>query len=64
LPSKSEKDAVGTFSFDDIGDIFRGDREIVDFIGKDVCGLNSGNVGIDKDRLDARLLQRLERLGS
>lgn len=49
LTTKGEEDTVGLFTLDDIFDVFGCDREIVDFVGKDVGGLDGSDVGIYKD---------------
>jgi hypothetical protein len=43
-------------------DIFWCNWEVVDLIGKDVGGLDGGDIRVDKDRLDASLLESLESL--
>lgn len=45
-------------------DIFRGDREVIDFICDLVVGLDCGNVGIDQDGLDTSFLESFESLGT
>ena len=60
LATEGQEDAVGAFLFDNIGDVFRSDREIVDFICKHVCSLNGSDVGVDENGLDASLFQGLE----
>ena len=62
LATERQENAVGALFLDNIGDVFRGDREVVDFVGEDVGSLDGSDVGVDKDGLDASFFQSLERL--
>ncbi|GFF30855.1 LOW QUALITY PROTEIN: hypothetical protein IFM46972_03049 [Aspergillus udagawae] len=62
LTTERQKDAVGSFSLNDVSHIFGGNGEIVHFIGEFVIGLDSRDVGVDQDRRDTGLLESLEGL--
>ena len=64
LATKAEEDAVGLLLLDNVFDIFGGNRQVVNFIGEHVRRLDSSNVGVDENRLDAGLLEGLESLRS
>jgi hypothetical protein len=47
-----------------VGNIFRCDGEVVDFVCELVVCLNGSDVGVDEDGLDAGFLESLQGLGT
>ena len=64
LTTEGEHDTVWAFPLNDVGDIFRGDGEVVHFVCKLVVCLDSRDVGVDQDGMDAGFLESLESLGA
>lgn len=62
LATEGQEDAIRLLLLDNIFDIFGGYRQVVDLIGEHVRCLDSRNVGVDENGLDASLLESLEGL--
>jgi len=64
LSTESDIDGIGTLVLDDLSDKVGVDRKEVNLVSQSLGGLNSGNVGVDEDGVDALLLQSLDSLGT
>ena len=62
LAAKGEQDAVGALALNHIRHILGRHRHKVDAVGEIAARLDRGNVGVYEDRLDALLLEGLDRL--
>ncbi len=62
MAAKGEEDAIWSLLLDHIGDVLRGDREVVDLVGENMVRLDGGNVGIDQYGGNPSLLKGLEGL--
>ena len=62
LSTEGEEDAVRPFPLNDVRHIFGRDGEVVDLIGQEVRRLDGRDIGVDKDRLLAGLLESLDSL--
>jgi len=62
LPAEAEQDSVGLLLFDDLLDKVGIDGEKVYLVGKVIRGLDSCDVRVDEDRIDALSFEGLDRL--
>ncbi|KAI6769203.1 hypothetical protein HG531_010307 [Fusarium graminearum] len=64
LSTKGDIDGIGTLVLDDLADEVGVDRKEVNLVGQTLGGLDSGDVGVDEDGVDALLLQGLDGLAT
>ncbi|KAF3384345.1 hypothetical protein F1880_003105 [Penicillium rolfsii] len=62
LTTEGDVNGIRTLVFDNLANKVGVHRKEVDLISQTLGGLNSGNVGVDQDGVDAFLLQRLDGL--
>lgn len=62
LTTEGKEDAIRPLALNNVRDIFWSNWEVVDLVGKDVGGLDGSDIRVDKDGLDASLLESLESL--
>jgi hypothetical protein len=62
LSTEGNIDSIGALVLNDLSDEISVDRKEVNLVGQALGGLDSGNVGVDEDSVDALLLQSLDSL--
>lgn len=49
MAAEAEENTIGLLFLDDIFNVFGGNREVIDFVGEHVRGLDGRDVGVNED---------------